>query len=69
MMPNTMKAIVLTGHGDIDKLEYKSVPTPSPAPGEVLVQVTATAKTIQIAKPGKGCIPPKGRNHLISDGW
>ena len=44
-IPATMHAMVLTGHGDIDKLEYRSdVATPRPGPGEVLVQVTATAK-------------------------
>ena len=59
MMPNTMKAIVLTGHGDIDKLEYKSVPTPSPAPGEVLVQVTATAKNNTDRKAREGLYPTK----------
>ena len=44
MIPNTMKAMVLTGHGDVDKLEYKDVPVPAPGAGQVLVQVTATAK-------------------------
>ncbi|EHK55840.1 alcohol dehydrogenase [Mesorhizobium alhagi CCNWXJ12-2] len=37
-----MAAILLTGHGGLDKLQYRTdVPVPSPAPGEVLVEVTA----------------------------
>ncbi|WP_417515274.1 zinc-binding dehydrogenase [Marinobacter sp.] len=59
MIPSTMKAMVLTGHGDIEKLEYKDVPTPSPAPGEVLVQVTATAKNNTDRKAREGLYPTK----------
>lgn len=41
-LPTTMAAIVLTGHGDLDKLVYrKDFPVPAPASGEVLIQVTA----------------------------
>lgn len=36
-----MKAIVTTGNGGYDKLVYKDVPIPTPAAGEVLVQVLA----------------------------
>ena len=37
-----MRAVVLTGHGGIDKLDYrKNYPTPSPAVGEVLIRVSA----------------------------
>ena len=39
--PDTMKAVVTTGHGDLNKLEYRDVPVPKPEAGEVLVQVTA----------------------------
>ena len=59
VIPNTMKAMVLTGHGDLDKLEYKDVPTPSPSPGEVLVQVTATAKNNTDRKAREGLYPTK----------
>ena len=38
-VPATMKAIVLTGHGGLDKLEYRDVPVPRPGPGEVLIEV------------------------------
>lgn len=35
-----MKAVILTGHGGLDKLEYvEDFPTPKPAPGEVLIEV------------------------------
>ncbi len=37
----TMKAVVTTGNGGYDKLEYRQVPVPTLAPGEVLLQVLA----------------------------
>jgi NADPH:quinone reductase-like Zn-dependent oxidoreductase len=40
--PGTMCAMVLTGHGGLDKLEYhRHWPTPAPAAGEVLVKLGA----------------------------
>jgi NADPH:quinone reductase-like Zn-dependent oxidoreductase len=37
-----MKAVLLTGHGGPEKLEYREdVPTPEPAEGEVLIEVGA----------------------------
>lgn len=59
MIPNTMKAMVLTGHGDIDKLEYQDVTTPKPGKGEVLVQVTATAKNNTDRKAREGLYPTR----------
>src|SRR5680860_682334 len=59
MIPNTMKAMVLTGHGGIDTLEYQTVSTPEPAPGQVLVQVTATAKNNTDRKAREGLYPTK----------
>ena len=42
MIPDTMTAVLLTGHGGIDKLEYRNdVPTPNPGAGEVLIRVAA----------------------------
>jgi NADPH:quinone reductase-like Zn-dependent oxidoreductase len=37
-----MHAVLLTGHGGLDKLVYRSdVPVPKPGPGEVLIEVSA----------------------------
>lgn len=42
MIPKTMKAIQLTGHGGLDKLVYREdVPVPQPAADEVLIRVAA----------------------------
>jgi NADPH:quinone reductase-like Zn-dependent oxidoreductase len=38
---NTMMAVVTTGNGGYEKLEYRSVPIPKPGPGEVLLRVLA----------------------------
>ena len=41
-VPETMRAVLLTGHGGPEMLQYREdVPTPVPAPGEVLVRVNA----------------------------
>lgn len=66
-IPATMHAMVLTGHGDIDKLEYRSdVATPRPRPGEVLVQVTATAKNNTDRKAREGLYPTKDKGEVTS---
>ena len=42
MITATMNAVVLTGHGGLDKLEILSdYPTPKAGPGEVLIEVRA----------------------------
>jgi NADPH:quinone reductase-like Zn-dependent oxidoreductase len=42
MASDTMHAVVLTGHGGLDKLEYRDdVPVPRPGPDEVLLEVSA----------------------------
>ena len=41
MIPETMQAVVLTGHGGLDKLVYSKVATPMPESGEVLIKVGA----------------------------
>lgn len=41
-LPETMRAVLLTGHGGLDQLVYtESAPVPSPGPGEILVAVSA----------------------------
>lgn len=41
-IPDTMRAVVLTGHGDLDRLVYREDwPTPTPAAGEALLKVHA----------------------------
>lgn len=41
-LPSTMAAVLLTGHGGLDKLEYRTdVPVPEPRPDEVLINVAA----------------------------
>ncbi|WP_027856859.1 alcohol dehydrogenase family protein [Marinobacterium jannaschii] len=44
LIPPQMSAVVLTGHGGLDKLEYRQdLPVPQPAAGEVLIRVAAAA--------------------------
>lgn len=41
-IPEKMAAVLLTGHGGLDKLVYdREVSVPTPAEGEVLIRVTA----------------------------
>ena len=41
-IPETMRAVHLTGHGGLERLVFRDdVPVPSPAPGEVLIEVGA----------------------------
>ena len=41
-IPDLMSAVLLTRHGGLDALEYRSnVPVPRPAPGAVLLEVQA----------------------------
>jgi len=66
-VPNTMKAVLLTGHGGVEKLEYAdSVPVPEPGAGEVLVAVTATAKNNTDRKAREGLYPTKDKGEVTS---
>ncbi|MFC3282331.1 zinc-binding dehydrogenase [Litchfieldella rifensis] len=66
-VPDTMAAMLLTGHGGIDKLEYRQdVPTPRPARGEVLVKVTATAKNNTDRKAREGLYPTEDKGDVTS---
>ena len=41
-LPDSMRAVLLTGHGGLDKLEYRDdVAVPRPGPGEVVIEVAA----------------------------
>jgi NADPH:quinone reductase-like Zn-dependent oxidoreductase len=62
MQNNTMKAMVLVGHGSIDKLIYKDVSIPTPKKGEVLIQITATAKNNTDRKAREGLYPIDDEN-------
>lgn len=43
-IPDTMSGVLLTGHGGLEKLEYRTdLVTPSPASGEVLIRVISTS--------------------------
>ncbi|BBI63323.1 hypothetical protein HSBAA_46290 [Vreelandella sulfidaeris] len=69
-VPATMAAMLLTGHGDIEKLEYhQDVATPQPKTGEVLVQVTATAKNNTDRKAREGLYPTKDKGEVTSLPW
>jgi NADPH:quinone reductase-like Zn-dependent oxidoreductase len=66
-VPGTMKAMVLTGHGGVDKLVYRDdVTLPRPAPGQVLVRVTATAKNNTDRKAREGLYPTKDKDEVAS---
>lgn len=59
--------MLLTGHGDVDKLQYRQdVITPKPGAGQVLVQVTATAKNNTDRKAREGLYPTKGKEEVTS---
>lgn len=66
-LPDAMAAMLLTGHGGIDKLVYRQdVPVPRPAHGEVLVQVIATAKNNTDRKAREGLYPTKDKGDTTS---
>ncbi len=68
MKNKTMKAMVLTGHGGVDKLVYKDVEIPCPKKGEVLVEVHATAKnnTDRKARIGVYGVDDNNKNEVTS---
>lgn len=66
-VPDTMHAMLLVGHGEIDQLVYHNdVVTPRPGPGEVLVRVTATAKNNTDRKAREGLYPTKDKGDVTS---
>ena len=54
MPPATMKAVVTTGNGGYERLEYTDVPVPEPAAGEVLVRVLAAGVNNTEINPRRG---------------
>jgi NADPH:quinone reductase-like Zn-dependent oxidoreductase len=59
--------MLLTGHGGIEKLEYsRNVVTPKAGAGDVLVQVTATAKNNTDRKAREGLYPTKEKGEVTS---
>ena len=67
VVPDTMAAMVLTGHGGPDKLVYRDdLPVPAPGPGQVLVRVTATAKNNTDRKAREGLYPTKEKDEVTS---
>jgi NADPH:quinone reductase-like Zn-dependent oxidoreductase len=67
MIPETMAAVQLTGHGGIDQLVYREdVPVPRPGAGEVLVKVTATAKNNTDRKVREGLYPTGDNDDIAS---
>lgn len=66
-IPDTMAAMLLTGHGGINKLDYRQdITTPKPAAGEVLVKVTATAKNNTDRKAREGLYPTEESGDVTS---
>ena len=66
-IPDSMAAMVLTGHGGLEQLQYRrDVATPTPGPGEVLVRVTATAKNNTDRKAREGLYPVKDKGDTVS---
>ena len=66
-IPETMAAMQLVGHGDVDQLRYRTdVPTPEPGAGEVLLRITATAKNNTDRKAREGLYPTKDRDDVTS---
>src|ERR1019366_10398364 len=43
MTPRMMKAVLLHGYGEVDRLSYEDVPMPEPAWGELLVKTIAAS--------------------------
>ncbi|MGO2263733.1 zinc-binding dehydrogenase [Halomonas sp.] len=64
---STMAAMLLVGHGGVEQLHYREdVKTPLPVPGDVLVQVTATAKNNTDRKAREGLYPTKEKGDVTS---
>ena len=66
-VPERMAAVQLLGHGGTEQLVYsEDVAVPQPAPGEVLVKVTATAKNNTDRKAREGLYPTEKADDVTS---
>ncbi|SIQ15536.1 NADPH:quinone reductase [Paracoccus thiocyanatus] len=66
-IPETMCAMVLTGHGGPERLEWRQDwPVPRPARGEVLVRITACAKNNTDRKVREGLYSTAGDDTVTS---
>ena len=62
-----MSAVQLMGHGGLDQLVYRDdVPVPTPGTGQVLVEVSATAKNNTDRKAREGLYPTKDKTDTTS---
>ncbi len=69
MIPDTMTAVLLTGYGGFDALDYRSdVPVPRPAPGEVLIRVTAAGMNNTDINTRTGWYSPEVRTGTTAEG-
>lgn len=67
MIPVSMSAVCLMGHGGLDQLIYRQdVPVPVPKDDEVLVKVTATAKNNTDRKAREGLYPVGSTDEVTS---
>ncbi len=67
MIPKSMVAMCLMGHGGLDQLIYQQdVPVPTPGPQEVLVKVSATAKNNTDRKAREGLYPVGDSSDITS---
>ncbi|TVR20720.1 MAG: Zn-dependent oxidoreductase [Anaerolineaceae bacterium] len=64
-----MRAVQLTGFGDVDRLELVEVPRPQPARGEVLIQVGACGLNNTDLNLRKGWYSPDGDGAESLTGW
>ena len=61
-----MRAVTTTGPGDVDVLRWESVPDPTPGPGEVLLDVAASAVNRADLLQRQGFYPPPpGASNVI----
>jgi NADPH:quinone reductase-like Zn-dependent oxidoreductase len=80
-LPATMRAVVTTGHGGLEKLDYRTDwPRPDPEPGEVLVKVGACGLNntdintregwySRAVAVGEGVDPARIGERILTDNW